>query len=50
MLFRGHKWLAEYGGYEIAYWLSESEVREYYIAVFLSLYLISFWLRLRDRA
>ncbi|MEW5862145.1 MAG: hypothetical protein AB1773_00940 [Pseudomonadota bacterium] len=31
----------------IVVWLSESEVREYYGAVFLSVYLASIWWRLR---
>lgn len=47
LLFRVHKWAtdSEYAG--IVDWLSESEVREYYIALFLSLYLLSIWRRLR---
>jgi len=47
LLFRVHKWVADSGGGGIADWLSESEVREYYIALFLSLYLLSIWRRLR---
>jgi hypothetical protein len=50
MLFRAHKWVAESTGRELAYWLSESEVREYYVAVFLSIYLMSIWQRTRARA
>lgn len=46
-LFRAHKWYAQASGREIVAWLSESEVREYYVAVFLSLYLASIWWRLR---
>lgn len=46
-LFRAHKWYAEASGREIVAWLSESEVREYYVAVFLSIYLVSIWWRLR---
>jgi len=47
LLFRVHKWVTDSGGAGIADWLSESEVREYYIALFLSLYLLSIWRRLR---
>jgi hypothetical protein len=47
LLFRAHKWVTDSGGAGIAGWLSESEVREYYIALFLSLYLLSIWKRLR---
>jgi hypothetical protein len=50
LLFRVHKWVADATGVELAGWLSESEVREYYIALFLSLYLLSIWQRLRTRA
>lgn len=49
MLFRTHKWIADSTGYRLTNWLSESEVREYYIALFLSLYLLSIWRRLRTR-
>lgn len=47
LVFRAHKWYAEASGREITAWLSESEVREYYIALFLSIYLGSIWWRLR---
>lgn len=47
LLFRAHKWYAEASGRQIVVWLSESEVREYYVAVFLSVYLASIWWRLR---
>lgn len=47
LLFRVHKWVADSTGARVTNWLSESEVREYYIALFLSLYLLSIWKRLR---
>lgn len=47
LLFRVHKWVADATGARVTNWLSESEVREYYIALFLSLYLLSIWKRLR---
>lgn len=50
LAFRAHKWYAEASGREIVVWLSESEVREYYIALFLSIYLGSIWWRLRGAA
>lgn len=50
LLFRIHKWVTDSGGAGIVDWLSESEVREYYIALFLSLYLLSIWKRLRRPA
>jgi hypothetical protein len=47
-LFRLHRWVAEATGREVVVaWLSESEVREYYVALFLGIYLLSFWVRLR---
>ena len=50
MVFRVPKWINEATGRHMADWLSESEVREYYIATFLAIYLLSFWYRLRQRA
>lgn len=47
LLFRAHKWYAEASGSDLVAWLSQSEVREYYVAVFLSVYLGSIWWRLR---
>ncbi len=50
LLFRVHDWVTGAGGTGIARWLSESEVREYYIALFLGLYLLSIWKRMRSPA
>jgi hypothetical protein len=50
VLFRVHNWVTDTGGAGIVDWLSESEVREYYIALFLALYLLSIWKRLRGPA
>jgi hypothetical protein len=50
LVFRAHKWVSEASGREIVAWLSESEVREYYIALCLSLYLGSIAWRLRHPA
>lgn len=47
LLFRLHRWFADPATSGYFNWLSESEVREYYIALFLSLYLLSIWRRLR---
>lgn len=49
LLFRAHKWVHDSSGQGIIDWLSESEVREYYVALFLSLYLLSIWQRQRGR-
>lgn len=46
LVFRVHNWISDATGFSVATWLSESEVREYYIALFLSLYLLSIWKRL----
>jgi hypothetical protein len=48
MVFRLHKWVRDSTGFEVTDWLSDSETREYYIALFLSLYLLSIWRRLRS--
>ena len=48
LLLRVHAWITGAGGVGIAKWLSESEVREYYVALFLSLYLLSIWRRTRQ--
>lgn len=50
LLFRAHNWITDATGQLAAPWLSESEMREYYIALFLSLYLLSIRNRLRGPA
>jgi hypothetical protein len=49
-LMRCGRWIKKLIEVDLSGWLTESEISEYYIAVFLSLYLLSLWRRMSHHA
>lgn len=49
LFLRSAYWYQDATEADIPYWLYDSETREYYIALFLALYLLSIWSRLNGR-